>query len=184
MAKPPILLTPNFLLPASPGASDYRCVVNAAGTQVVFERTVSKSSGGSGETQLYLHDLTDKRAKPFIQDSEIVVSTRPDWCWRTGDVAFNFSSDICVGVVNSSGGNFQSLGAQTATMNYPTWFPDGEKLAVENYATTNSGPDPVLYTPLPNTTTIHSSTGVVVHSDIEGLKFWAGCRALIPSNPT
>jgi Tol biopolymer transport system component len=183
MAKPPILLTPNFLLPASPGASDYRCVVNAAGTQVVFERTVSKSSGGSGETQLYLHDLTEKRAKPFIQDSEIVVSTRPDWCWRTGDVAFNFSSDICVGIVDSSGGNFQSLGAQTARMNYPTWFPDGEKLAVENYATTNSGPDPVLYTPLPNTTTIHSSTGVVAHLDIEGLSFWGGMPSVNPVKP-
>ena len=36
-------ITPNFLLPYSAQASDYRCAVNAAGTAVVFERTVEGS---------------------------------------------------------------------------------------------------------------------------------------------
>ncbi len=57
-------ITPNFLLPYSSQASDYRCAVNAAGGAVVFERTVFKSAGGSGKSQLYLLDLTQSGATP------------------------------------------------------------------------------------------------------------------------
>ncbi len=138
-------ITPNFLLPYSAQVSDYRCAVNAAGTAVVFERTVFKSAGGSGNSQLYLLDLTQSGAAPtlFLQDQSIEISDRPDWSWVTGDVAFNFGPDIWVGVVDSGGGAFRSLGAQTARMNYPTWFPDGQALAVENDTPIPGTTDPV-----------------------------------------
>ncbi len=173
----PILITPNFLLPSSATTNDYRCVVNALGTAVIFERSMLKSTGGFGNSQLYLLDLTQSGAMPssFIDDQKIEISDRPDWCWVTGDVALNFGSDIWVGVVNSSGGNFKSLGAQTASMNYPTWFPDGTTLAVENYAASAK--------PQPNTTTIDSSTGVILTADLEGLNLYGGMPSVNPAYP-
>ena len=45
-STPPILITPNFLLPSSTTTNDYRSVVNATGTAVIFERSVSDSKGG------------------------------------------------------------------------------------------------------------------------------------------
>jgi WD40-like Beta Propeller Repeat len=173
-------ITPNFLLPYSSQASDYRCAVNAAGAAVVFERTVFKSAGGSGKSQLYLLDLTQSGATPtlFLQDQSIEISDRPDWSWVTGDVAFNFGPDIWVGVVDSGGANFRSLGAQTARMNYPTWFPHGQALAVENDA-----PIPGTTYPLPNTTKIDSSTGVIIKGDLEGLALWGGMPSVNPVNP-
>ena len=173
----PILITPKFLLPLSATTNDYRCVVNALGTAVIFERSMLKSTGGFGGPQLYLFDLTQSGATPslFLEDQKIEISDRPDWCWLTGDVAFNFDTDIRVGVVDSSGGNFKSLGAQTAGMNYPTWFPDGTTLAVENYA-----PSATLQ---PNTTTIDSSTGVVFTADLEGPNLWGGMPSVNPVRP-
>jgi hypothetical protein len=183
-STPPILITPNFLLPSSTTTCDYRCVVNAAGTAVIFERSVLNSDGRFGAPQLYLLDLTQSGATPssFIQDQNIKISDRPDWCWQTGQVAFNFGPHIWVGVADSSGGNFRSLGAQTASMNYPTWFPDGHTLAVENYAP-SSHPNPGPSYPLPNTTTIDLKTGVAVTGDLEGLNLWGGMPSVNPVNP-
>lgn len=173
-------ITPNFLLPYSSEASDYRCAVDASGAAVVFERTLFKSAGGSGKSQLYLLDLTQSGAAPtrFLQDQSIEISDRPDWSWLTGEVAFNFGPDIWVGVVDSGGGNFRSLGAQTARMNYPTWFPNAQALAVENDA-----PIPGTTYPLPNTTTINSSTGVIIKGDLEGAALWGGMPSVNPVNP-
>ena len=102
-------ITPNFLLPYSSQASDYRCAVNATGGAVVFERTVFKTAGGSGKPQLYLLDLTQSGAAPtlFLQDQSIEISDRPDWSWLTGDVAFNFGPDIWVGVAELGRRRFQ-----------------------------------------------------------------------------
>jgi hypothetical protein len=183
-STPPILITPNFLLSASTTTCDYRSVVNAVGTAAIFERSVLNSQNEFGASRLYSLDLTQSgaTASPFIQDPLGKISNRPDWCWLTGDVAFNFDMDLRVGVVDSSGENFRSLGVQTASMNYPTWFPDGQTLAVENYAT-SSQPSPGPIYPLPNTTTIDSSTGVPVTPDVEGLYLWAGMPSVNPVNP-
>ena len=72
-------ITPNFLLPYSSQASDYRCAVNAAGGAVVFERTVFKSAGGSGKSQLYLLDLTQSGATRTLLPARSV-----DRALRTG----------------------------------------------------------------------------------------------------
>ena len=95
-SAPPILITPNFLLPSSATTNDYRCVVNALGTAVIFERSIVEIAGGFGNPQLYLLDLTQSGATPssFLEDQKIEISDRPDWCWVTGDVALNFGSDI------------------------------------------------------------------------------------------
>jgi hypothetical protein len=183
-STPPILITPNFLLPPSTATNDYRCVVNALGTAVIFERSVLNSDVRFGSPQLFLLDLTQSGATPssFIENQNIKISDRPDWCWLTGQVAFNFGPDIWVGVVDSSGENFRSLGAQTASMNYPTWFPNGQTLAVENYAASPQ-PNPGPAYPLPNTTTIDSSTVVPVTPDLQGLYLWAGMPSVNPVNP-
>ena len=183
-STPPSLITPNFLLCASKTTCDYRSVVNATGTAVIFERSVLNSHNEFGASQLYSLDLTKggATASPFIQNPLGKISNRPDWCWLTGEVAFNFDMDLRVGVVDSSGENFRSLGAQTAKMNYPTWFPNGQTLAVENYAA-SSQPNPGPAYPLPNTTTIDSSTGVPVTPDVEGLYLWAGMPSVNPVNP-
>jgi WD40-like Beta Propeller Repeat len=184
MASPsPVLLTPNFLLPSSTTTCDYRSVVNAAATAVIFERSVSNSTGGFGASQLYLLDLTQSGATPssFITDKSIAISTRPDWCWKTGEVAFNYGSHIWVGVADSSGGNFRSLRKHTASMNYPTWYPDGQTLAVENYASIS--PPPVPPYPLPNMATIDASTGDLGAADLQGLNFWGGMPSVNPVKP-
>ena len=176
-STPPTLITPNFLLPSSTTTNDYRSVVNATGTAVIFERSVSDSKGEFGASQLYQLDLSQSGATPtsFIQDHAIEISNRPDWCWLTGDVAFNFHTDLRVGVVELEWGNFRPLGAQTASMNYPTWFPNGQMLAVENYA----GSSP----PLPNTTTINASTGAIIKTVLEGRYLWGGMPSVNPVNP-
>ena len=185
-ATPPTPITAQFVFnyPLSPNVNDYRSVINAAGTAVIFERSVMNSSGGFGNPQLYLLDLKQSGATPssFIKDQEIEISNRPNWCWRTGDVAFNFDTDLRVGVVDSTGGNFRSLGAQTAKMNYPTWFPEGKTLAVENYAASSQSNTAPL-APLPNTTTIDAKTGTIIGQALEGANLFAGMPSANPAKP-
>ena len=100
---PPILITPRFLLPYSANApvSDYRCVVNAAGTAVIVERTIFSPDGPLGP-QLYRLDLTQEGAEPTFLLPGIDVSTRPDWSWVTGQIAFNYSRSVMVGVLDTA----------------------------------------------------------------------------------
>jgi hypothetical protein len=90
MASAPLtLITPKFVFayPLSPNVNDYRCVVNATGDAVIVERTVLNNGGG--KPQLYLVDLASGAATSLLPSLD--VTTRPDWCWQTGAVAFNYS---------------------------------------------------------------------------------------------
>jgi hypothetical protein len=82
------LIEPKFVFdyPLSPNVDDYRCVVNATGTLVIVERTVLNNGG---KPQLYLVDLASGAATSLFPSLD--VTTRPDWCWQTGEVAFNYS---------------------------------------------------------------------------------------------
>ena len=130
---------------------------------------------GAKYSQLYLFDMQSGASpSPFLSGEPVIeISDRPDWCWATGQVAFNYSGDISVAVVDATGANSKPLAIPTAGMNYPTWFPDGATLAVENYAST----------PTPNTTTIElRPSRSLATSRVR--TFGAACQASIRSTRT
>src|SRR6266480_2436312 len=75
---PPRFVQPNFLLHANPDFSDYRPVVNAEETQVIFERSLLASPY---VIKIYWVDIATGHVRPFGN----FASTGPDWCWdRSG----------------------------------------------------------------------------------------------------
>lgn len=171
-SAPPILVTPKFVLPYPAPVSDYRCVVNADATAVIVERTTFTAAGPTGP-QLCLVNLTKKGAEPTFLLPGLAISTRPDWSWTTGRIAFNYSGSIMVGVLQAPGQTPTLFDPSTAKMNYPTWFPDGTMLATED----DNG------SPSPNTTTIDASTGAIVETALEGKGYWGGMPSVNPANP-
>jgi hypothetical protein len=127
-------VTPSYLMqyPQTPSVNDYRCVVNAAGTQVIFERSFhTASAAAKNDADLYLLDLP-----PGNQPSKFLTATnmplpahsdRPDWSWQSGDlVIFNWigqDGSLQVGLATKDGSTVQPL-KHTHNMSYPTWFPD------------------------------------------------------------
>ena len=174
-SAPPTLITPKFLLTYPAQVSDYRCVVNADATAVIVERSTLTANGSVGP-ELCLVDLTKPGAEPTFLLPGIYASTRPDWSWTTGRIAFNYggSSSVMVGVLPAPGQPATLFGPVTAQMAYPTWFPDGATLATED----GSG------TPSPNTTTIHASTGAILQTALEGAGLWGGMTSVNPVNPS
>lgn len=168
----PILITPEFLLPYPAPVSDYRCVVNADATAAIVERTTFTATGSAGP-QLCLLDLTKAGAEPTFLLPGIDVSTRPDWSWATGRIAFNYTSSVMVGVLQAPGQAATLFGPSTTQMNYPTWFPDGTMLATED----DNG------SPSPNTTTIDASTGAIIQTALEGKGYWGGMPSVNPVSP-
>jgi hypothetical protein len=89
-------IDPVFVMtyPQNPPVDDYRCVVNAAGTAVIFERWGNPVRGNQNPPLvLYQLDLTATGTKPlpFLQSTPaamFMMSTRPDWSWNTGQLAF------------------------------------------------------------------------------------------------
>jgi len=162
-----------FPYPLSPNVSDYRCVVNATGDAVIVERTVL--GAGGEQPNLYIADLAGGGATPFLKslnDIPTGETTRPDWCWRTGQVAFNYTKSPKVGVVDATGVD-PRLFPNTATMYYPTWFPDGATLATESG---QGSPDP-------NTTTLDPKTGQIIKQAREGTNLYGGMPSVNPVNP-
>jgi hypothetical protein len=171
-SAPPTLITPKFLLPYPAPVSDYRCVVNADATAAIVERTTFTANGSVGP-QLCLLDLTTEGAEPTFLLPGIDVSTRPDWSWATGRIAFNYTGSVMVGVLQSPGQTATLFGPSTQQMNYPTWFPDGTMLATED----DNG------SPSPNTTTIDASTGAIIQTALEGKGYWGGMPSVNPASP-
>ncbi len=173
------LITPQFLIAElqSQEFHDYRCVVNATGTEVIFERAPASNPGAY---RLMTLSLTVNGAAPTpLFDPPIARGTNwPDWSWApSGLVVFNYApigtgpESLMVGTAASDGSNPTLLGAATAKMIYPTWFPDGSALAVMN----QSGAFPN-----PNTTIIDPSGKNAPKIDIEGPSFWAGMPSVNP----
>jgi hypothetical protein len=167
----PTLITPQFVFayPFAPtNVSDYRCVVDATANWVVVERTVLS---GDGQAQLCLVDLASATATLLLPELE--ETTRPDWCWRTGEIAFNYTNQK-VGVLPKRGDKPKLF--DMAGMDYPTWYPKGEKLATESYQGLPSLPSP-------NTTMIDRSTGDIIAAALEGMNLYGGMPSVNPVNP-
>jgi hypothetical protein len=163
----PPFATPNFYAFSEPndnGFSDYRPVLNADATAVVFERTFAYNPNF---TRLYIANLTNHPAqvRPLVG----VSSLRPDWCWNqssgglsTGLIAF--SNDDGVYVLS---GRHLTLLPNTTGMVYPAWYPNCQYLAVD------VGQNPQVSGER-ETALISAVTGVVVAAPLANNQVWAG----------
>lgn len=172
------LVEPNYLISYERPASfnDYRCVVNADGTQVIFERSLVDAGKATRGANLYILDLTPGSTPAlFLQGSTLPLSSdRPDWSWQTSAVAFNWIEDgLQVGAALSDG-TYPAPVTGTTGMEYPTWFPDGTTLAVMNSNATTSKP-------LPNTSTV-TSGGTFTYA-LAGANYLGGMPSVNQINP-
>jgi hypothetical protein len=107
--------------------SDYRPVLNADATVVIFERTFTDNPNF---TQLYTADLATNVVQQFVN----IKGARPDWCWNRsngrrltiGPIAFSNVNGIFV--VN---GTNLTLLPNTSGMVYPSWYPDCQYIAAD-----------------------------------------------------
>jgi Tol biopolymer transport system component len=156
--------------------TDYRPAVASSGEVVIFERTPKPD--GTGPTKLYtITNFSTKNAVPFIHYSAgrlepraIARQTRPDICWRTGNILFNGASTDAgarpwVFLVGANGNN-PAMVSNTDNSVYPTWALDGRRFVTEN-----SGPQA---TPVPcnsifdQVRTRFPGEYVIVKSNIDG----------------
>jgi hypothetical protein len=166
-APRPPLVEPNFLLPANPDVNDYRPVVNAEGTRVIFERNPIASPN---DIKVYSLDLSTGDVQPFVT----FASTRADWCWdrsggqlTSGPVAF---SNETTGIWTVATGGQPVHVPNTGGMIYPSWYPDCEHLAVDV-----TGPQV--------TAEIDATTGTVIASPLANETVWAGFPSVNQTNP-
>jgi len=179
-------VAPQYLLPYPLAVSDYRSVVNAAGTGAIFERSIV-ANGKASDAQLYSLTLTGNSdctvtagtPQIFLTGSGAPPSsTRPDWSWQAagpsaGMVGFTWgvSQVFSVGTVPETGGDSAVLLSGTQGMYYPTWMPSGDIAAMSTQ----------IGKPRPNTTMI-SIDGTVLATDLAGPNWWAGMPSVNPMN--
>ena len=187
---PSRFVEPHFLLPPNPEVNDYRPVVNAEGTKVVFERYPTGNAsdvklyptGNASGTKLYILDLATGDVQPFVT----FASTRPDWCWirsggtlTSGPVAFSNDHD---GIYRVDPGGQPVLLSNTAGMIYPAWYPGCQYLAVDVGAQADLGQgcnEPAR----PLTAKIDATTGAVVVCRLANDTVWAGFPSVNQVNP-
>lgn len=165
MASPP-LVAPEFVMSYDGMVSDYRSAVDASGQYLVFER----ARAGSSAFTLQLYELGGS-AEPSPFAPKLQTSTRPDWCWLTGEVAFNNDQGIWITPRPLTPG--ASLLPDTAGMIYPAWCSDGSALLVMNEQSTAS--------PRPCTSQI-STAGVIITPVMANDTLWGGMPAVDPVN--
>jgi Tol biopolymer transport system component len=172
--------SPPFATPIFPqflqdqDANDYRPVLNAEGTVVIFERTFKADPK---VTKLYSGNFVTHQVSKFVD----IASTRADWCWLrssgsliTGPVAFSNDDGIYRVDVGSSE---PKLLLRTKGMIYPSWYPDCQFLAVdvgENVQTTGKQ----------ITAKIDATTGNVVTAPLANDRVWAGFPSVNQINPS
>ena len=164
--NPYSFVAPNFLLAENPDVNDYRPVLNAEGTTVVFERNPTSTPN---DVKLYSADLATGKVQSFVN----FASTRPDWCWNrsgggftSGPVAFSSGN----GIYRVDPGALPVLLPNTAGMIYPSWYPDCQKLAVD-------------VTGAQMTAEIDAMTGQILRSSLGDERVWAGFPSVNQTRP-
>jgi hypothetical protein len=154
------------LLPENSQVSDYRPVLNAEGTTVIFERNAITTPH---DVKLYRADLATGDVQPFVN----FASARADWCWNrsgggltTGPVAFSNAN----GVYRVDPGGQPVLLPNTAGMIYPSWYPDCQHIAVD-------------VTGSQVTAKIDAMTGQIIRSPLANEKVWAGFASVNQTSP-
>lgn len=165
-ANAPPFVDPVFLLPANASLNDYRPVLNADGTVVIFERNAVATPSN---VTLYSANLSTGDVTQFTTLS----SSRADWCWQksgkqlvSGPVAF--SSDD--GIYTVAPGGLPVLVPNTAEMIYPSWYPDCRHVAADG-GTTHA------------TTIVDVTNGKVSKSLQRGFPVWSGFASVNQANP-
>jgi hypothetical protein len=157
---------PNFLLPENPEVNDYRPVLNADATTVIFERNQITTPN---DIKLFSADLATGSVQPFVK----FASTRPDWCWNRSGGGFTsgpvaFSNDD--GIYRVDPGGLPVLLANTAGMIYPSWYPDCQHLAVD-------------VTGAQVTAEIDAITGQTIRPVLGNAIVWAGFPSVNQTSP-
>jgi Tol biopolymer transport system component len=163
----PALVSPQFLMQYDGSVSDYRCAVNKAGSTLVFERLEQ------GRYQLQLLDLTTPGAQPQPYMPGLNVSTRPDWSWTNGEIAF--SNDGGVWHAAGTAGANPKLVDKTENMIYAAWNPDAQSLIVMNLRKSQDYPHP--------RTSRIGLKGKIEQQMMANGNVWAGMPAVNPTNP-
>jgi len=161
-----------FSPPDASDYSDYRPVLNADATVVIFERTFTNNPNF---TQLYTADLTTNVVQQFVNTE----SLRPDWYWnRTkgrplaiGPLAFSNVSGVFV-----FNGATLTLLPNTAGMVYPSWYPDCLSMAVDVGANAQIAGEHV-------TARINAVTGKVITPLLANGSVWAGFPSVNQVDP-
>jgi hypothetical protein len=170
-ADPP-LVEPQYLLCPNPDVNDYRSVVNAEGTKVIFERNPVSNPQ---DVQLYVLDLSTQDVYPLTDN---FPSTRPDWCWRTsggeftsGPIAFSNTDGIyrVDASPTPSPSATPAFVQGTTGMAYPSWYPDCQHLAVVADGHVNAE--------------IDAFTGEVIVPRLANDLVWAGFPSVNQVNP-
>jgi hypothetical protein len=171
-----------FLLPANPNVNDYRPVVNAGGTIIIFERTPTAMPD---EVKLFSADLSTGDVQPFVT----FASTRPDWCWErsggqltSGPVAFTGDDGIYRVDPSPSPSATPALVPHTMGMIYPSWYPGCQYFAADVGASAvlaGCDQDPAR----PLTAKIDATTGEVVICRLANDTVWAGFPSVNQTNP-
>jgi WD40-like Beta Propeller Repeat len=111
--------------------TDYRPAVNEGGDAVIFERTPFPLTA-TPLTQLYaITDFNSPNPQPFLTQGAGPLppppsQTRPDWCWKTGQVLFDGAasnsntSPLTVWLVGADGSAPAPIPNTTGGC-YPTW---------------------------------------------------------------
>ncbi|SIN91759.1 WD40-like Beta Propeller Repeat [Bradyrhizobium erythrophlei] len=165
-SPPPVipLVDPVFILPPGGAYSDYRPVIDRDGQQVIFERTIA----GSGTVLYWIANLSSPTPQPQPLFSATYPSSRADWSWITGQIAFNYGPEPTptgIGIADIGDAD-PALLIGTGTMDYPVWFPGA---AAQWLAVMNSQP---VTLPVPRTSKM-SVAGVVEPPTLSG-DMWAG----------
>ncbi|MDQ8727181.1 hypothetical protein [Bradyrhizobium sp. LHD-71] len=161
----PAFASPVFLMNYPQAVSDYRCVVDAQGSQLIFERSTD-----GGQFNLKLLDLSTPNAEPVAFAPSLQLSTRPDWSWSSGQVAFDNGRGIWT--AGGDGSNLQLLEG-TADMIYPAWYPQADAMVVMNGQST-ANPQPCSSEIDPN--------GSIVQAVMANDTVWAGMPSVNPTN--
>lgn len=170
-ASPKFLLAPFY---PNPGFSDYRPVLNADGTAVIFERTFA----GNPVTTLYIAKISTGQVQPLVP----FASFRADWCWlksangglTSGPVAFSNTQGIYRANVSSITllATQVSLLGHTGGMIYPSWYPDCSFIAAD------VGADKTQVTAQINALTGQTLIPVLANDTV-----WAGFPSVNQVNP-
>lgn len=164
--NPSSFVEPTFLLPENSEFNDYRPVLNADATMVIFERNPTSMPN---DVKLHIADLSNGDVQPFVT----FASTRPDWCWSragagltSGPIAFSNND----GVYRVDPGGSPTPIPNTAHMIYPSWYPDCQELAVDV-----SGAQV--------TAQIDAMSGQIIRSPLANERVWAGFPSVNQASP-
>ncbi len=154
-------------------ASDYRPVLNALGTVVIFERTFKDTPK---VTKLYSGNFLTHQVTKFVD----IASMRADWCWARahgslsiGPVAFSGDDGIYRVDVGST---VPTKLPKTEGMIYPSWYPDCQFMAVDVGENVQTSGKQV-------TAQIDAATGAVITAPLANDSVWAGFPSVNQVNP-